>query len=214
MKLGIVVGLIAEARIGRPLGRVAAGGGTAIGAERAARQAIADGAAALLSFGLAGGLDPQLLPGMLVIPTRVLAEEGQFSADPAMLDALGGPTVDSIASASEVMETVAAKRRLYEYTGAAAVDLESGAVAAVAHQHGVPFAVLRVVCDPAGRVLPPAALLALDQAGAIRALNVLASIAVAPAQVPALFALARDAAIARRALIRRVAELRDRLAGM
>ena len=55
-------------------------------------------------------------------------------------------------------------------------------------------------------------MLALNKAGGIRVLRVLASATAAPSQLPALFALARDAHIARRALIRCVAELRDRLA--
>jgi adenosylhomocysteine nucleosidase len=213
-KIGIVVGLAAEARIARPAGRVMAGGGTAIGAQQAANRLITEGVSALVSFGLAGGLDPGLRPGRLVVPRYVLDGNQRFSADQNMLEALGGPTVDLVLAAGEIAQTAAAKAALWQQTGAAAVDLESGAVARVARRHGLPFAVLRAVCDPAERGLPPAALLALDQAGAIRVLKVLASVAAAPSQIPSLLALARDAAIARRALIRRVAELHYRLAGM
>ncbi|MBV9758454.1 MAG: hypothetical protein JO047_15510, partial [Alphaproteobacteria bacterium] len=63
---------MAEARIARDLGRPAAGGGNAIGAEQAARRLIDAGVRALLSFGLAGGLDPALRPGALLIPREVL----------------------------------------------------------------------------------------------------------------------------------------------
>jgi hypothetical protein len=59
----IVVGLKAEALLARRLGvPVMIGGGTAAGAEMAARRAVAEGATALVSFGLAGGLDPSLRP--------------------------------------------------------------------------------------------------------------------------------------------------------
>jgi adenosylhomocysteine nucleosidase len=100
------------------------------------------------------------------------------------------------------------KQRLWETTGADAIDLESGAVAEVAEQHNVPFAVQRAICDPADRDLPPAALAALDRKGTIGLMRVLASILVHPSQLPSLLALAADAARARRALMGRVAALR------
>ncbi len=100
------------------------------------------------------------------------------------------------------------KRLLWQSTGAAAVDLESGAVARVGAEHGLPVAVLRAICDPADRSLPPAAMESLSRAGEIRIGSVLASLLKAPLQLPALLRLAMDAAAARRALVRRVEELR------
>jgi adenosylhomocysteine nucleosidase len=107
-------------------------------------------------------------------------------------------------SADCVVAEAAAKAALFAGTGACAVDLESGAVARVAARHGLPFAVLRAVCDPAGRTLPPAALVALDAGGAIVPLRVALALLRRPNQLPALLALAHDAAAARRALHARV----------
>ena len=73
--------------------------------------------------------------------------------------------------------------------------------------HGLPFAVLRVICDPAERDLPPAALAALDASGAIGLARVVRSVIGRPGQLPALLRLAADAAAARRALARRVAAI-------
>ena len=210
--MGVVVGLVAEGRIARPIGRVVVGSGTAIGVEEAIKRLVVGNVRALLSFGLAGGLDPELQPGALLVPRAVLAGGARFPTDPNMVKALGGPTVDLLAAGYEVVRSPADKHALRRQTGAAAVDLESGAVARVARRHGLPFAVLRAVCDPAERSVPSAAMAALDHAGAIRAPKMLVSLAAAPSQIPALLALARDAALARRALIRRVAELNDRLA--
>ena len=211
---GIITGLAAEARIARHLGVTRTAGATPAGSVSASKRLIIDGARALLSFGLAGGLDPALRSGMLVIPRKVLAAGEQFTPDPAMIDVLGGPTIELALGGTEIVPDADAKRCLWEQTDASAVDLESGAVARVAREHGLPFAVLRAVCDPAERNLPPAALLALDRRGSIRLLTMLASVAAKPSQIPELMALARDAAAARRALIRRVAEIRQRLAGM
>jgi adenosylhomocysteine nucleosidase len=162
---------------------------------------IGQRATALVSFGLAGGLDPSLRPGTLVIARDVLSEGETRQADAALAARFGGLTGHTVLARSTVVATAAAKRALRIATGAHAVDLESGAVAQAASAHNLPFAVVRAICDPAERDLPPAALLALYPDGAIGLLRVMRSVLTRPAQTPGLLALARDAARARRALI-------------
>ncbi len=115
-----------------------------------------------------------------------------------------GAASGTLLAGTAVVTEAAEKTRLFASTGAVAIDLESGAVARVARRHDVPFAVLRAVCDPAPRDLPPAALVALNGRGRIVMLRVVASVLRHPGQVPALLALSRDAAAARAALTRRV----------
>jgi adenosylhomocysteine nucleosidase len=203
VEIGIVTGLTAEAKIARALSpRVMAGGGGAAGARLAAQKLLDRGATALLSFGVAGGLAPHLRAGDLAIPAAVVTQAGRFAADPALLARFGGATIATLLGGDEIAVTAAAKSALYKTHGAAAIDLESGAVAEEAARAGLPFAVLRAICDPAGRDLPPAAIAALDRAGAIGFFRVARSILAGPAQLPALMALGRDAAAARRALVR------------
>jgi adenosylhomocysteine nucleosidase len=208
-RVGVVVGLAAEARIARRLRwRVAIGGGTAPGAEAAARRLIDDGCDALVSFGLAGGLDPALRPGALVVPAAVILPDGKrCPTDPGLARLLGGASAQVVAGAGAIVANREDKRHLHGRTAAAATDLESGAVARVAAEYGVPFAVLRAICDPAERDLPPAAAGALDAHGAIAIGRLIGSIVARPAQLPALLALAADAAAARRALIARVRQI-------
>lgn len=205
-RIGILVGLAAEARIAAPLGcRVAIGGGTAAGAEAAVRDLVKAGATALVSFGLAGGLDPALPPGTLLVPQTLLLDgHNPLATDAALCAWLGGATLGPLLCGTEIVPDVAGKRALHACTGAAAVDLESGAVARAAARHGLASAALRAVCDPAERDLPPAALAALDATGGIGAVRVLGSVLRRPAQIPALLRLARDAAAAQRALRERV----------
>jgi adenosylhomocysteine nucleosidase len=203
--VGIVVGLAAEARIARRLGcAVAIGGGTAAGAEAAARRLIEGGASALVSFGLAGGLDPALRAGTLIVPSAVLADGAHYATDPRLSHCLGGQTGHVILGADSVAAGVEHKRTLWRESGAAAIDLESGAVARIAASRCVKFAVLRAICDPAERALPPAALAALDAEGTIAVRRVLATLFAQPGQLSALIRLAADAAAARRALLTRV----------
>jgi len=207
--LAIVVGLDAEVRLARRFGvSVFVGGGTAAGADAAATRAIAAGATALLSFGLAGGLDPALRPGDIVVPSVVVSRGVAFNADAVLMARIGGATLHRLLGADSVAADVTTKQRLWQQTGAAALDLESGAVARIATAHGLPFAVLRAICDPAERDLPPAALAALDMHGAIGLARIAGSVVARPGQIPALLRLAADAAAARRALAWRVAALR------
>ena len=204
-KIGFVVGLAAEARLLDMTGcAVEIGGGTAPGAARAVAGLIGRKAGAIISFGLAGGLNPALPPGALLIPEAVLDGGTLFHCDAELLRLLGGATCKSTVAEQAVVATVARKQALFAQTGADAVDLESGAVARAAAGAGIPFAVLRAVADPAARDLPPAALVALSGTGRIGLLSVLASVLKQPGQIPALLAVGRDAAKARGALVRKL----------
>ncbi len=215
MTVGIVTGLQAEAAIAVLLGcPVAAGGGTPWGAELAAERLVADGATALISFGLAGGLVAELRPGDVVVPMGVV-EAGRIRPTNAALSAiLGGWSGGMLAAEAEIVALAADKAALAKATLCGSVDLESGAVARVAERHGVPFAVLRAICDPVERDLPPAALVTLNAKGAIAVTRLVGSILGRPWQIPGLIALGGDAARARRALIRRVDQIGVGLRGV
>lgn len=211
--LGVVVGMAAEARIAARLGApVAISGGTAAGAQRAVDHLL-PGTSALLSFGLAGGLAPDLPAGTLIVPEAVLTDAGRFATDPALVACLGGTTAHLLYGAEHPAARRAEKRALHDRTGCSAVDLESAAVAETASRQCIPFAVLRAVCDPAERDVPPAALIALTARGTIDIPRLAQSLLHDPAQIPALIALARDAARAQRALIRQIRMIGARQAG-
>ena len=200
---------MAEARIARRLGLpVEIGGGTATGAEAAARRLVSAGVTGLISFGLCGGLQPHLKAGRLLVPTAILFENGEtFATNRELCLWLGGATANTILAGSQILARAREKRRNWKITGAAAVDLESGAVVRVAVEHGLPFACLRAVCDTAERDLPRAAVMALDPSGKIRTGAVVWSALTHPWHIPALIGLSREAAAARRALLRRVREI-------
>ncbi len=208
--LAFVVGLKAEARLLRPLSRkVFVGGGTARGAADAARRALAAGATSLVSFGLAGGLSPDITAGAIIVPSAVLFRGRHLPADPELSAALGGVTVRALLASEAVVASIAGKAERWQGTNAEAVDLESGAVAEAARQASVPYAVLRAVCDPAGRALPPAAVGALNSSGGVGVFRLAASLILQPWQIGVLLALSRDARAARRALVGRVRALRE-----
>lgn len=198
---GAITGLTAEAALltATPL-RVAIGGGTPAGAVRAAQSLLDQGATTLISFGLAGGLNPTYPPGTLLIPHAIIAGSTRYPCDPDLCRALGGTTGDLLLGHEVIAATRAEKSSLFVATGAAAIDLESGAVAALAHANGVKFAALRAIADPAWRALPTLALNALDASGKIRLGFVLRSLLRHPGHLPGLIQLGADANRARQTL--------------
>ena len=202
VQIGILAGLQSEARCLSglvPPHRIALSGARLDGARRAARQLVEGGATHLLSFGLAGGLDPALAPGTLLLPAQLLTPAG--GAVPVDLDwhaaALAllrahRPIQAPIAGSDIAIGTVAAKAALFATSAAAAVDMESHALAEAAP--ALPLLIVRVVADSATDALPPAALVGVKPDGATDLAAVLASVLRRPAQIPALMRLGRAAA--------------------
>lgn len=196
-----MVGLVAEMRVARRLGwPTVIGGGTYQGALAASERAARGRAVALISFGLAGGLDPALRPGAVLAPDYVLVAGQRISTDPTLLAGFGCAAGGTLIGVTDVVATASAKQALFSATGALAADVESGAVALVARERGIPFAVLRAICDPAECDLPSAALAGLDRHGAISITHVLGSLVRDPRQISALLALAANARAAQQAL--------------
>lgn len=179
-------------------------------AARAAEGALGRGATRLANWGVAGALDPSLVPGDVLVPERIRSpgDAGGFATDPEdsarLIDALGdrfrlGRGI--LWSSPRPVATAAAKRALAASSGALAVDMEAAAIAAVARRAGVPFIALKVICDPASRELPPRLAGAIGADGGGVSMRMLAAIAGGgPAAWRALGALARDFARARHAL--------------
>ncbi len=199
---------MAEARAAYgPAIRVLSGGGDAVKLALDLEEAIAGEAAAIISFGIAGGLAPGLLPGTCLIARSVLTPEGEhYFADAAWARKLslavgGAPIVDFAGVDLPVVEP-AAKRALHVSTGAVAVDMESHIAARMAAKHNLPFVAFRVIADPAERQLPHAALVGMRRDGSVAIGAVLKSIASQPRQIPQLIRTALDARTAFSALFR------------
>jgi adenosylhomocysteine nucleosidase len=194
--LGIVCGLESEAdALG--IAGVAISGARPDMAEAQAARLADSGATALLSIGLAGALAPDLSPGDLLVPERILAAGQSFPTDAMLGSRLGLPVQPvALVGADTVVASPAAKARLYKETGAAAVDMESHRVARVAANRAIPFLAIRIIADPADRAIPSAADGAIRIDGSVDVLKTIMRLATRPWQLPALIALGRDSATA------------------
>jgi len=143
-------GLVAGRRIAWSVGGT---GGSA--AARAARLLVAGHRPGILvTAGFAGGLVAKIERGAVVRPHRVVTASGGGPL------ALAGPSAESIShgpticSVDRVIATPEEKRALAAASGADLVDMETYAVATVAHDAGLQCVAIRVVSDAADDVLP------------------------------------------------------------
>lgn len=130
-------------------------------AEQAAGKLLADGARALLSWGVAGGLLVTLQPGDLVVADGVASAAGDASTNQtwrrrwkAILEHSGLRVAGGVLWSNDRAVVSVREKRQLAARGCVAVDMESAAVAGVAARAGVPFVAIRAICDPHDRALP------------------------------------------------------------
>ena len=106
----------------------------------------------LVSFGFAGALVPGLEPGALLTAYRVVDPVGRVLWEGPPLPVTGAKPV-VICAAEVVANEPAARRALAERSGAVAVDMESGVLAASGRLSGVVRAISDGAEEPVGRLV-------------------------------------------------------------
>jgi adenosylhomocysteine nucleosidase len=198
--IGVVAALAAEARALPQLGpgsQLAISGIGCAAAGAAARALIDARVAALMTFGLAGGLDPALNVGSVVLPEVVISQGGAryVTSAPwrqrlmAALNASCAIRAGALLTSPAALKTPAEKAAAFRDSGAVAVDMESVAVAEVAAVYQLPFIAVRVIVDTAADTLPPA-VVAASREGGVRIGRLLAGLVLAPGDIAALIRLA------------------------
>jgi adenosylhomocysteine nucleosidase len=178
-----------------------------VAAQRAARALVEAGASALVTFGMAGGLDPSLKAGSVVLPCELISADGtRFAASQswrervaAAVSPLRAVSEGNLLTSARPIDTPADKAAAFRDSGAAAVDMESAAVAEVAAKHELPFIAVRVIVDTAADRLPHAVVNA-SRAGRLRIGRLLAGLVVAPGEIAGLIRLVQRYRIAMRSL--------------
>lgn len=214
-----VTGLVREAQIVKgPRIVTVTGGGNAAGLKKQLDSILPDkNISGVISIGVAGGLSPDFAPGSVVVGSDVVAGNERYPTDVDWMQrlwkAIPRSKPGTIAGSDDVITYRPDKTDLFERTGAVAVDMESHIAARAAASRNLPFAVLRVICDPAGRTLPPAARVAMKADGSIDYEAILRSVMAHPLQVLDLIYLMRDSSVAFRGLLRCRNFLGDGLGG-
>lgn len=217
--LGVICGMQSEVRALGGWARdpqiiVAVTGARPERAEAHARRLVTEGCRALLSWGVAGGLDPALEPGDPVAAAEVMTEDGErwalspelkiavAAAFPSPGQGAGKEGGAVFLGVNRMVLTIDEKAALRARTGAVALDMESHRVARVAAEAGVPLVTLRAIGDPAGRALPRLVEVALDEDGRPRLGTVVAALLRRPGDIRALLRVKRDTDMALTTLAR------------
>ncbi|MBM3551109.1 MAG: phosphorylase [Alphaproteobacteria bacterium] len=146
---------------------------------------------AVVSFGLAGGLDHALRPGHVVVADAVVSGESRRDTHSRLSSALmkgagaAGCSVSqgAIIGVDEPAMHPAAKAALRESAQAVAVDMESHLAEEFARRRNVPFVAIRAISDPAARALPPLVARALTPEGDIHTWGVARELIRRPGQL-------------------------------
>ena len=194
-EIGVICGMVSEVRsLGSwaddPRVLVAVSGARPARAEELAQEFADRDVRLLLSWGIAGGLDPALATGDLLIASDVvmLDDERRALAVPDQHPGRAGV----FAGADEVIATVQEKLALRARTGAVAVDMETHRLANIAYAAGIPCCAVRAISDPADRALPALAAGALGPDGRPMLGHVIRGLVRRPFELPGLLAAGRD----------------------
>jgi hypothetical protein len=142
-------------------------------------------ALAIIMCGLAGGLDPTLAIGQIVlddpsgiVPMTILIRRGK------------------IHTSKQIISSPAQKAELFQKTGAMAVDMEQSIVRDFAAGLGIPVIGLRAISDTADQILDPAVLHMVDDLGRVRPGKVATTLIRRPGLIPYLRKLNENTNIA------------------
>jgi len=173
---------------------------------------IEDGCDALLSFGMAGGLVPELRAGDVIVADAIVTpDQERLIPNPRWRQLISDSLIGkhkvisgTLAGVDQAVLTPAAKSQLHHSTGCLAVDMESHEVASVAQQANVPFLAVRAVSDPADQAIPAWMASLIGENGQLQYGKVISGLISHPGDITRLPRLSRDSRAALEAL-RRVA---------
>ncbi len=175
---------------------VACSGAGPVNAAKASELVIKKGANRLISWGCAAALSPDLKPGDLVLPKKILTENQQLlSIDSGWLQnttqQLAGlsPNSGLLAGSSVIVAESKAKSSIHQKSKAVALDMESSAIVQIAKQHKMPSLVIRCIADPVEMSLPKAVSYALNKQGEVILSKLLWFLLLHPSELPGLINL-------------------------
>ncbi|MDO9214705.1 MAG: phosphorylase [Methylococcales bacterium] len=178
-------------------------GAGASNAEAAAKLLIEQGATRLISWGCAGALSANLTSGDLVLADELIDADGAMITidhewhrrvrtvlEKAACQSSGfALRCGSLLESKTLVATSHDKQQLHRQSAAIALDMESVAVAKVAHAHALPFLVIRAIADPVTMDLPQAVSHALNEQGDVQLGKLLIFLLTHPSELKGLITL-------------------------
>jgi len=186
---------------------------TGTGAERAragATKLLEYEVRSLLSWGIAGALDASLQPGDVVLPETVIRDSGTYLTNPEWRQRLHlymqknnfKVSSGALVQADTILATPEAKAHMHYTSGAAASDLESAAIAAVACDANIDYMAIRAISDDAATAIPDVVIKHTDHYGEPVLPDFIFGLLRGPHQIKPLIVLAQGFRKARKSLTR------------
>jgi hypothetical protein len=154
--------------------------------------------AGIVMAGLAGGLDPKLEIGEVVVDARSTWRASRLEFKRAEFLTVS----DAVTSASQ-------KSELFRQTGAGVVEMENEQVRKLAASYGIPFLGIRAISDAAEDSIDPAVLAFIDPFGAVKINEVISEMVRRPSIIKKLRNLSKASAAALERLADAVKEVID-----
>lgn len=164
------------------------------------------GVKGLVSFGFAGGLDPKLDRGSIIIAKSVLTPQGlEIPTSPMWSNRIAAQlhhaySIGNILGSPHPITESQKKIELFHQTKAVAVDMESYAMAEIAQANQIPFIVIRVILDPAIKKIHSKIAALFQSDGKIKAKSIIKTILKEPQILKEFLILGRQFYGARRQL--------------
>ncbi|MEM7027919.1 MAG: hypothetical protein AAF410_06825 [Pseudomonadota bacterium] len=165
----------------------------------AAASLVKENCEALISWGVAGGLNESLHSGDVLIAENIIFENGQIECkaewQEQLLIQLSSAEFrvvsGSLYSAAAICKTAKDKNKLHLKTGADAIDMESAAIAGLSKEMNLDFIAIRTIADEAVASIPPAVSRHTDSLGRPKLIRFIFSCLFNPGQILSLVLLAR-----------------------
>ena len=161
---------------------------------------VPDGCKLIIMAGLAGGLDPSLHIGDVIVATA-----------PRWLDVPTTFARRDIATTSAPIMAPVAKARLFAQTQASAVDMETSIVRKWAINKGIDFMGIRAISDTADDAIEPRVMRLVDTYGRPRIVEIVLYLLGNPLRIRQLIKLGRNSKRAARNLGEAVRQIIERL---
>jgi adenosylhomocysteine nucleosidase len=153
----------------------------------------------VISSGFAGGVSEQLHVGDLILAQN-FSDPGLLANAERLLRERE-PRLVKLFTSPSIIDLVAERNEIAQAAGAAAIDMETGAIANVCKVHGVPLLSLRIISDTASEPFPapPSVLFDMERQQTNFG-GLLAYLLRDPASIPGMFRFGRQIARVRASL--------------
>jgi len=155
----------------------------------------------IIMAGVAGGLDPKLAIGDLILG----------DCPETLMSGMGIPH-GSIHTSDQLASSMQEKSELYIECGASVVDMETAKARDFAAERNIPFISLRAVSDSANHSLDPSLLTLVDAWGRPRPTAIARFLAANPLRARSLIQLSHDSSLAARRLGEGVIKILEQIA--